>query len=154
PEWHPAHRVFDWERRFRAGLKSCAHVLTISDYCRRQVIRTLGLPPHAVTRTYMGVRPHFLPLPPDEVKVRLAALGLPASYLLHVGTVEPRKNLMTLLRAYCDLPGDVRERCPLVLVGGWGWNSADVHEFLATTGRGHNVRHVGYVAEADLPAVY
>ena len=38
-----------------------------------------------------------------------------------MGTLEPRKNVLMLMRAYCELPGDVRERCPLVLVGGRGF---------------------------------
>lgn len=154
PEWHPADRVADFERRFRAGLKQCVHVLTISENGRREVIRTLGLPPDRVTRTYMGVRPHLRPLPAREASERVRALGLPESYLLHVGTVEPRKNLLTLMRAYCDLPAAVREAFPLVLVGGWGWNSGDVNEYLRGTARDRGVVHLGYVADADLPAVY
>ncbi|NBO93054.1 MAG: glycosyltransferase family 1 protein [Planctomycetia bacterium] len=154
PQWHPADRVMDFERRFHAGLKQCAHVIAISDHCRREAIDGLGLAPHIVSRTYMGVRSHFRPLSADTVRERLEALNLPPSYLLHVGTIEPRKNLMTLLRAYCDLPSELRDRCPLVLVGGWGWNSADVHHFLQSTAKDRNVRHVGYVAEDDLPAVY
>ncbi len=81
-------------------------------------------------------------------------LGLPSSYLLHVGTIEPRKNLLMLMRAYCDLPGELRARCPLVLVGGWGWNTAEIAEYHDTVARHRNVRHLGYVSDADLPALY
>ncbi len=154
PEWHPAHRVFDWEERFRGGLGRARHVLTISDHVRHEIITHLGLPPEMVTRTYCGPRPHFRRLPPEETAAALRRLGLPPSYLLHVGTIEPRKNLLLLLRAYRDLPAEVRAACPLVLVGGWGWNSADVHDFLAGPGKQCGVIHAGYVAEADLPAVY
>lgn len=154
PEWHPARRVFDWEERFRRGLRQACHVLTISDHVRSEIISTLGIPPDKVTRTYCGARSHFQPLPDDEVQTRLRALGLPSRYLLHVGTIEPRKNLMTLLRAFADLPAEAREACPLVLVGGWGWNSADVHEYLNDVGKRAGIIHFGYVAEADLPIVY
>jgi alpha-1,3-rhamnosyl/mannosyltransferase len=154
PEWHPADRVHDWERRFREGLRQAAHVLTVSDHVRREIIHHLGIPPERVTRTYNGSRPHFRPLPGEEVQARLRQLGLPPRYLLHVGTIEPRKNLLMLMRAYCDLPASVRESCPLVLVGGWGWNSADVRQFLDAEGKRCGVIHPGYVAEADLPAVY
>jgi alpha-1,3-rhamnosyl/mannosyltransferase len=154
PQWHPADRVRDFERRFRTGLSHCAHVLTIADYGRREVIETLGVPAHQVSRAYMGVRQGFAPLPAEPVRERIGALGLPPRYLLHVGTIEPRKNLLLLLQAYCDLPATLRERCPLVLVGGWGWNSADVYEYLHSTAQHRHVLHVGYLPEADLPAVY
>jgi alpha-1,3-rhamnosyl/mannosyltransferase len=154
PQWHPADRVRDFERRFRSGLAHCAHVLTIADFGRREVIETLGVPAHRVSRAYMGVRHGFVPLPKEAVRERIANLGLPPRFLLHVGTIEPRKNLLLLLQAYCDLPAALRERCPLVLVGGWGWNSAEVYDFLHSTAQHRHVLHVGYLPEADLPAVY
>ncbi|MFQ3648990.1 MAG: glycosyltransferase family 1 protein [Gemmataceae bacterium] len=154
PQWHPADRVRDFERRFREGLRRCVHVLTIANFGRREVIEALGVPAERVSRAYMGVRSGFAPLPPHQVRAQVAQLGLPPCYLLHVGTLEPRKNLGTLLRAYIDLPRPIRERCPLVLVGGWGWNSADIYDFLQATGRDQHIVHVGYLPEAALPAVY
>jgi alpha-1,3-rhamnosyl/mannosyltransferase len=154
PRWHPAYRVADFERRFREALGRCAHVLAISEFGRREIIGTLGLPPTRVTRTYMGVRPNLRPLPPVEVAAALRRLGLPPRYLLHLGSIEPRKNLLTLLRAYCALPGAVRDRYPLLLVGGWGWNAADVAAYLHGEARHRGVRHLGYLPERDLAALY
>jgi glycosyltransferase involved in cell wall biosynthesis len=59
-----------------------------------------------------------------------------------------------LLRAYCALPGQVRERWPLLLVGGWGWNAADVADFLESGARQRGVHYRNYVAESDLAALY
>jgi alpha-1,3-rhamnosyl/mannosyltransferase len=68
--------------------------------------------------------------------------------------VEPRKNLATLLRAYCDLPAELRESCPLVLGGSWGWKSEEVRELFESEARHRGVRYLGYVADEDLPALY
>jgi alpha-1,3-rhamnosyl/mannosyltransferase len=154
PEWHPAERVRHYEQRFARGLSSCAHVLTVSEFTRREVIAALGWPPERVTRAYNGVRPAMMPLASDAVRRTLRRLRLPQHYLLHVGTIEPRKNLVTLIRAYGGLPAAVRESCPLVLVGGWGWNHDEIARILQTDARRLGVRHVGYVAERDLPVVY
>ncbi len=154
PEWHPADRVAHFERGFRAGLSRCVHFLAISEVIRQEIIQTLGLRPDRVTRTYLGVRPNLHPLPDDEVQTTLRFLGLPPRYLLSVGTVEPRKNVPTLLRAYCALPGEVRDAYPLLLVGGWGWNSADVAAYLDSDARYKNVRHIGYLPEEHLSALY
>ncbi|HEY7427372.1 MAG TPA: glycosyltransferase family 1 protein [Gemmataceae bacterium] len=81
-------------------------------------------------------------------------LDLPPRYLLYVGTIEPRKNIMTLPRAYCCLPESVRARCPLLLVGGWSWNAGDVADFLKSGARQHGVMYRNYVPESDLAALY
>jgi alpha-1,3-rhamnosyl/mannosyltransferase len=154
PQWHPADRVSYYEARFRTGLAGCAHVLAVSEFCRQEVIATLGLAPHRVTRTYNGIRPGLTPVSADAVRPALRRLGLPARYLLYLGTIEPRKNVLLLLRAYCALPQSVRSRWPLVLVGSWGWDSADVARYLHEVARHRGVTHLGYVGERDLAAVY
>jgi alpha-1,3-rhamnosyl/mannosyltransferase len=154
PEWHPADRVAHFERYFREGLARCVHFLAISEFGRQEVIRTLGLAPERVTRTYMGIRPGLAPLPEAEVRGVLARLGLPPRYLLYLGTIEPRKNLLRLLRVYCSLPEALRTRWPLLLVGGWGWNAGDVADYLHGEARHRGVVHLGYVAEEHVPALY
>jgi alpha-1,3-rhamnosyl/mannosyltransferase len=154
PEWHPPERVRRFEKHFRAGLRRCEHFFAISEWARQEIVHTLGIPPQRVTRTYMGVRPGLGPLPAGAVREALARLGLPGSYLLHLGTVEPRKNVLTLLRAYCALPAALRSRHPLVLAGGWGWKAGDVAAYYQGTARHRGVLHLGYVADADLAALY
>jgi glycosyltransferase involved in cell wall biosynthesis len=154
PEWHPADRVAHFERHFEQGLKRCVHFLAISEFGRQEVIRTLHIAPERVTCTYMGIRRGLGPLSAAEVAPVLQQLGLPPRYLLYLGTLEPRKNLLTLLRAYCDLPPRLRGRWPLLLVGSWGWNTADVADYLHREARHRGVLHVGYVAEEHLAAIY
>jgi len=154
PEWHPADRVAAYERDFRDGLARTDHVITVSEFARQEIIQVLGLPADRVTRVYNGVRPDFRPLPPAEVAAGLRRLGLPPEYLLYLGTLEPRKNLLTLMRAYCALPESVRQRLPLLLVGGWGWRADAIADYLQRVGEAHGIRHVGYVADAHLPLLY
>jgi len=154
PEWHPAHRVAFHQRHFARSLARCRHVLTDSECVRREIIAAVGLPPERVTGIPIGVRPDFRPMSSSEIKPVLKRLGLPDSFLLYVGTIEPRKNLLTLLQAYCDLPEELREKSPLVLVGPWGWNFAAIRDFYETRARHCGVIHLGYLADADLPAIY
>jgi alpha-1,3-rhamnosyl/mannosyltransferase len=153
PEWHPAHRVAEYEAQFHQGAAQARHFLAVSEFTRQELIHTLGLRPDQVTRTYNGVRPGLSPLPEAEVRETLRRLGLPPRYFLYLGTIKPRKNVMTLLRAYVKLPGEVRERCPLLLAGGWGWNSADVAAFLDAEGRHRDVIWTGYLPEEHVAAV-
>jgi alpha-1,3-rhamnosyl/mannosyltransferase len=154
PEWHPADRVAHYERHFVQALGQCAHVLAVSEFTRQEVIRTFGLAAERVTRTYLGVRPSLRPLPADQTRRTLRRLRLPANYLLYVGTLEPRKNILALLQMYCGLPGALRDRWPLVLVGGWGWNTTAIRDYLDSEARHRGVIHLGYVAEGDLNGLY
>jgi alpha-1,3-rhamnosyl/mannosyltransferase len=154
PEWHPADRVAWYERYFPDALRRCVHFLTVSEFTRQEVIRHLHIPPERVTRVYNGIRPHLVPLPEETVQRVLRQRGLPPSYLLCVGTIEPRKNVQMLMRAYCALPQPLRSRWPLVLAGSWGWNTGTVAEYYHAEARHRGVIHLGYVADAHLAALY
>jgi len=130
------------------------HLIADSNCVRREMIEKLGIPAERITTVHLGVRPVFKPLPSAAVLPVLQGLGLRPGYLLHVGTIEPRKNLLRLMQAYCDLPRLLRESHPLALVGGWGWRNEQIREFYESTARHAGVVKLGYVPEEDLPAVY
>jgi alpha-1,3-rhamnosyl/mannosyltransferase len=90
----------------------------------------------------------------DGLIERLGGLGLRPGYLLHVGTIEPRKNLLMLLRAYSALPDSLRQSVPLVLVGLAGAKSEEVVELLRGEARHKNVRWTNYVPDECLPSLY
>lgn len=154
PEWHPADRVRIYERQFEAGLARAAHIITDTQFLRRQIINRLGVHPSRVTSVPLGVGPEFEPASPDRVAEVRRRYELPERYLLFVGTIEPRKNLAMLLRAYCDLPGALRDACPLVLAGGWGWKSESVADLYLNEARDKGVRCLGYTPDDVLPALY
>jgi glycosyltransferase involved in cell wall biosynthesis len=154
PQWHPADRVKRYEQAFARGVATAAHIVVDSDAVRLEAIRVLGLAPERLTTVHCGIAPTFRPQTPHEVAAVRERLSLPPRYLLYVGTVEPRKNLTTLLRAFCDLPDELREACPLVLGGSWGWKSEPERELFESVARHKGVRYLGYVADEDLPGLY
>ncbi len=154
PEWHPADRVGHHRRHFLDGLRRADRVLTISDAVKRELVEHCGTPADRVTTVYCGVSPAFRPHAPDELAAARRRLDLPPRYLLSVGTVEPRKNLAMLFAAYASLPDQARARCPLLVAGPWGWKSGAVRAYYEGIGRGRGIRHLGYVADADLPPLY
>ena len=154
PEWHPAARIEDYERHFERGVRQCVRILTISDFSHRQIVQELGIPAERVTRTYCGINPRLRPLRAEEVRERRQEMGLPKDYLLYVGTLEPRKNLLMLLEAYCSLSATIRDRCPLLLVGGWGWNTEELASYLEDEARPRGVVHLGYVPDEQLITLY
>jgi alpha-1,3-rhamnosyl/mannosyltransferase len=154
PQWHPADRVAWFARNVGRMLERCGHFLADSDFSRREAIRELGITPQRITRVYVGIRPHLAPLSAPAVAETLRRLGLPPRYLLYVGTIEPRKNLLVLLQAYCALPDRLRSAWPLLVVGRWGWNAAAEAAYLEREARHRGVIHLGYAAEEHLSALY
>lgn len=154
PEWHPADRVGHHRRHFLDGLRRADRILTISDAVKRELVAHCGVAPDRVTTVYCGVSPDFRPHAPHELDAVRRRLDLPPRYFLCIGTIEPRKNLAMLFEAFASLPADARERCPLVVAGPWGWKSEGVRELYERVGRGRGIRHLGYVADADRPALY
>lgn len=154
PEWHPADRIRWFEQNLQRTLNQSAHFITISDFSKQQIVDILGVPPTKITRVYIGIRPECRPVPRAAISSVLVQMKLPPDYLLYVGTIEPRKNVLRLMQAYSMLPSEVRDACPLVLVGRWGWHAEREHDYYTTVGKHHGVIQVGYVSDENLPALY
>jgi alpha-1,3-rhamnosyl/mannosyltransferase len=154
PEWHPPERVDFFERNLPRGLRQAQHFFTDTEHARREMIELLNIPTERITCSYCGTRGDLAPMTEAEYRPVLRRLGLPKQYLLHVGTIEPRKNLLRLMRAYVDLPGSLREKFPLVLVGQWGWRFDETADFFHSTAKHKGVIQTGFLPDADLPAVY
>ena len=154
PQWHPAERVKAHESTYRRGLSLADHVIVGTEAVRREAQRHLGLSPDRVTAMLCGVGPQFRPQPPEAVARVRARHNLPPRYTLYVGTVEPRKNVGTLLRAFCDLPAELQRECPLVLAGGWGWKAEAERALFHEEAGPRGAVHIGYVPDGDLPSLY
>lgn len=94
------------------------------------------------------------PMPMPEGFESLRKLGIASRYFLFVGTLEPRKNLERLLRAYASLPDVVRSRMGLVIAGGKGWGGLEVPALVERLGLGAQVVLLGYVTDQQLSTLY
>jgi alpha-1,3-rhamnosyl/mannosyltransferase len=130
-------------------------VLTDSLVTRQEVIDEFHLNPNHVCAVPLGVDDDYYPRGAEELEPILMAYGLhPDGYSLFVSTIEPRKNILNLLAAYRALPVSVRKTWPLVLAGGVGWQSHEIHaEIERATGEGW-LKYLGFVSQADLPFLY
>ncbi len=153
PDWHPAERVRMHEELFDRLIPSATHFLTVSEHVKNQMKQHLGISEERIHVSYNGVRKNLKPLSPIELTAGLSRLGLKPGYFLHVGTIEPRKNLSLLMRAWEDLPTEIRERHPLVLAGAVGWKDREEIEWIDRL-KDKGLVHLGYVPERDLACLY
>ncbi len=134
-----------------AQVANAARVLAVSELTRTDLIERLNTHPARVTVVPNGVEERFFQSVPLDESTR-RQLGLPANYLLTVGTLEPRKNHTTLFAAlqllphWCDLP--------LVVAGRLGWDYAPILRAAEPLRQSGRVILLDYVAEEMLPGLY
>lgn len=157
PEYHTAENRELQLRKYRFAQEDADLVIAISEATKRDVVNHLSIPPERVQVVYGGVDPSFHRCTsPQAVERALAPVGLvPDSYILHVGTIEPRKNLVRLVEAYDQMRKMVAAPVPkLVLAGAAGWLHQDVFERIEMLDLQKEVRFLGRVPRELLPALY
>ena len=155
PDTHPADRLVEFERRFATSLAKSAHVITDSETVRDELIADFGVSPTNVTAVHLGVAREFQPRSVASIEARLAAIGLvPGGYALCVSTLEPRKKIGELIQAWRALPENLRCTTPLVLAGAAGWLNDSLHDEIGDGIAEGWLKHLGYVPEGLLPALY
>lgn len=154
PEWHPEDRVRHHERHLGPAVSRARQIIVVSEQVRQEVLAAFGLPPQRVTAIHNGVAETFYPMDDTQLTAERTRLGLPDQFFLCIGTIEPRKNIQTVLEAYVALPEVIRKRVPLILAGPWGWKSSREREYFLHTAQPAGARHLGYVHDADLPVLY
>ncbi len=140
------------------AVRRARHILADSESTRRDLIELLRVEPERVAVLYPGVEPRFRPIEDvaelDRVRSRY---GLPERFILGLGTIQPRKNFAGLIAAFARLlaaGGAGLADLHLVLVGDKGWLYEETLALPAQLGVEDRVHLVGFVADADLPAIY
>jgi glycosyltransferase involved in cell wall biosynthesis len=130
----------------RLSCHRAQRVIAVSQSTADDLAQFLGIPLEKIDVIISGVdHRQFCPLPPKEVAAWRGRMGLPERFLLFVGTLEPRKNLPVLLRAYAALPKADRERVHLILAGGRGWMTDEIDRAIETCDLASSVHLPGFI---------
>jgi len=154
PEWHPDHRVRWYERQFERGRRQSVRFIAASEFTRRELVERLQIPADRIDVTHQAARPEFYRREMLTVHETFRAINMPEQFFLFVGTLEPRKNVSTLLEAHMRLPAPIRRAYPLVLVGAWGWKNEALDSALQAGQAAGDVRVLGYVGNETLACLY
>lgn len=137
--------------------KSCDRadlIVTVSEFSKKEIIKYLGVPEEKIIVMPNGVdldlyHPNY---PEEEVSRCKEKYHIDREYFLYLGTLEPRKNLVNLVKAYGLLKDELKENAPkLVLAGGKGWYYESIFETVEELGLKQDVIFTGYVPEEDVP---
>ena len=131
------------------------HIIAVSESTKRDLIRLLGVPEDRVSVIYEAAHPLFSPVTNTDALDRTRArYQLTSPFMLFVGTLEPRKNLPTLLRAFRGLRDKYKSPASLVIVGNRGWLADEVDRTIAELNLGDAVRFLGGIPNDELVYLY
>ena len=141
----------------RHSARRAARILSLSEHTRRDIIETYGINEDHVDAIPLAAPDHFAPVH-DKAELQRVRhnYGIDGDYILSVGSIQPRKNLARLIKAYASLRGDssVKKVPKLVLAGKCAWLYDETLRALEESGAKEAVVLTGYVPELDLPALY
>ena len=153
PERYPPARRLYMQASTRLAAKVAAAVIVPSGAVRDDVLRSLALPREKVHVVYEAPASRFAPIDPATARAVVREHDVEPPYILSVGSLEPGKNRARLIRALHALRNDgVCQQ--LVVVGQPAWRFEAERSLVRELGMERNVRFLGYVPDADLPAFY
>lgn len=152
--YHPRARLLAIRMLLPLAVRKASAVITISQSARQDLQDILKIPPEKIHVVYGAAPKSFEPVTnPEKLAEVRQEYQLPEQFLLYVGTLEPRKNLNRLVRAF----GRLKEQGyphKLVLAGPWGWSMNGFQQQIGELNLGDSVKLLGYIPDEDLPALY
>jgi glycosyltransferase involved in cell wall biosynthesis len=157
PEHHTRRNSWFLRLAMPRFCRAATAIIAVSRHTAGDLQELYQIPAAKIHVIHEGIEPRFQPAPLGEVEHVRAVYSPDRPYLLMVGTLEPRKNHVTALRALARLkaqgwPGG--RRCRLLIVGGAGWLFSSVRAEVARLGLDDDVHFAGYVPDVDMPPLY
>ena len=134
------------------NIKKATHIVTGSNFTKNEIVEILGFDESKISVIYHGYDDKvFYPKDDAQKAAVKAKLNLTKEFILFAGSIEPRKNLATLIKAYNLLPSDLQDKFDLVIVGAKGWENSQIHELI---NQNENIKFAGFVTDEELAALY
>jgi glycosyltransferase involved in cell wall biosynthesis len=154
PEMHRSRLVRRSRLRLPLVVRIADMIITPTESVKREVCQQLGVKADKVIAIPSAARSSFQPMPTAQAAQIRKRLGVEDDFLLFVGTLEPRKNLLTLLKAFEQIIGHTSLRPQLVIAGGEGWLMDESLAFARKASISGRLRLTGYLHDDDLRALY
>ena len=152
PDYHKKLNYWYLNRAMPLFCRKATAIIAVSEASKRDLVRSYDVDPAKVTVVYEAAAAHFKPPAPAGIAHARHTYHLPERFLLHLGTIEPRKNLMRLLDAFQILRRSMPE-LHLLLAGAKGWLYDEFFARIEAEGIADVVRPLGWVPDSELPAV-
>jgi len=154
PETHIPRRVWRTRRRLPLMARKATRIIVPTESVKTEVCEHLGIDPKKVESVRYAPRRCFQPLTKSATQGTLKRLNVEDSFILYVGAIEPRKNLLTLVRAFEEVYRNTDLRPQLVIAGPNGWLSEELFRYVQNSLVQSRILVTGYLCDEDLRALY
>lgn len=136
------------------SVNECSKILTISENSKQEICDLLNIPKEKISIAYPAFDERIYKIvDPSISNPLICSLGITKPYILYLGTLEPRKNIETIIKAYAQLP-ELHKDFDLVLAGGNGWKSESIYTTIETYHLKEHVHFTGYISQETQVALY
>jgi glycosyltransferase involved in cell wall biosynthesis len=153
PQYHLIKNKILYHYRFKNIKKYANAVLTNSEHTKKDIIEHLKIKPERIFVTYFGTHKRFKPLTKEEIMPVLQKYNINFPYICYVGTIEPRKNLQNLFKAFYELKYQEKIPHKLVLVGKEGWYFKNIYKKILELNLNKHIIKTGFIPDDDIPAL-
>jgi glycosyltransferase involved in cell wall biosynthesis len=155
PQYHTGQTVTHALNGIRDAVRYADAIIAISEHTKRDLREYLSVPEEKLAVTHLAADPAYKPVTDEGILQSVRKkYHLPPHYILFLGALEPRKNVVSLLQAFARLPGELQKEFPLVIAGAKGWLNSDLHAVVRDLKLSGKVHFPGYIAKEDISAVY
>jgi len=147
-DFHPKERIDYFEKNFFQNIYKSDIIITGSEYSKKEILERLNFSEEKVRVVYHGIR-HDIFKEYQDIKLDFK---IPRKFILSVGSIEPRKNLLGLLKAYNLLKEKLTIEYKLVLVGFKGWENSELMGLIDKNKE--SIHYLGYITDEELAKVY
>lgn len=138
---------------FPRYIERADRIIAISQFTKKEILELYPqIPEEKVIVTWLGVHEGFRIVSAEQKEAARCKYHFDRPFILAVSTIEPRKNLKTLIRAFSQIKDRIDH--DLVLTGAYGWNSKDLYSLITELKLNDRIKFPGYVDVDDLPAIY
>lgn len=149
-----AARIY-WRIQIPIAARRSSHIITDSEHAREEIMAMFNVPADRISAIMLGFSPAMGgPAATGDGESVRSKYGLPEHYILYVGTIQPRKNIPTLLEAFNLLKREHGVSHSLVIVGRKGWLYKELFDRISELGLERDVIFTGFVPDEELPGIY
>lgn len=146
--FHPKERIEYFEKYFFKNIVKSDMLITGSEYSKQEILERLDFKEHKIKVIYHGINHAIF----KQYKDTELNFDIPKKFILSVGSIEPRKNLLGLLKAYNLLESNLKSEYKLVLVGFKGWQNSEIMQLIDKNRE--NINYLGFISDEELAKVY
>lgn len=154
PEMIPKNQVGYYHKFFPKFIQKAKKIGTVSNFTKQDLLNTFPLDSSKVDVIGNGLNTDIKYTNDKElINQTKTKFGIKSNFFIHIGTLQPRKNICTLLRSFDQFRSNTRDRVQLILIGDKGWQNSEIHQVFNTMEHKNDVILAGYIENSEISAL-